>query len=90
MSAWVTRGLRVGAVLGAAVAVDHAWLSRLQPGYRIEGAPGGGVLRIVTKQPELSLLSAGAAHRTVVGVVLPRPIEGSDAVIEAVVRDLDA
>ncbi|MFE4018015.1 hypothetical protein ACFXPZ_11460 [Streptomyces sp. NPDC059101] len=88
-SAWVTRGLRVGAVLGAAVAVDHAWLSRLQPGYRIEGAPGCGVLRIVIAKPEPSLLSGGAAHRTVVGVVMPTSIEGSDAVVEAIVRDLN-
>ncbi|MFD4950447.1 hypothetical protein [Streptomyces sp. NPDC058451] len=87
-SAWVTRGLRIGALRGAAVAVDHGWLSRLQPGYRIEGAPGHGILRIVIKKPEPSLLSGGAAHRTVVGVVMPTSVEGSDAVLEAIVQDL--
>jgi hypothetical protein len=85
----VTRGLRIGALRGAAVAVDHGWLSRLQPGYRIEGAPGHGVLRIVTKKPELWLLSGGAARRTVVGVVMPASIEASGAVLEAIVQDLN-
>ncbi|MFE9407384.1 hypothetical protein ACFYN0_01065 [Streptomyces sp. NPDC006704] len=88
-SAWVTRGLRIGALRGAAVAVDHGWLSRLQPGYRIEGAPGRGILRIVTEKPEPSLLSRGTAHRTVVGVVMPTSIEGADSVLEAIVQDLN-
>ncbi|MET7684357.1 hypothetical protein [Streptomyces sp. NPDC005423] len=88
-STWVTRGLRIGALRGAAVAVDHGWLSRLQPGFRIEGAPGQGILRIVTKKPEPSLLWGGAVHRTVVGVVMPTSIEGSGAVLEAIVQDLN-
>jgi hypothetical protein len=85
----VTRGLRIGALRGAAVAVDHERLSRLQPGYRIEGAPGHSFLRIVTKKPESSLLTGGATHRTVVGVVMPASIEGSGAVLEAIVQDLN-
>ncbi|MEU9189835.1 hypothetical protein AB0D14_35925 [Streptomyces sp. NPDC048484] len=88
-SHWVTRSLRIGALRGAAVAVDHGWLSRLDPGYRIEGAPGRRALRIVTKVPELSLLSGGAAHRTVVGVVMPTSIEASGTVLEAIVQDLN-
>ncbi|MGI5457577.1 hypothetical protein ACQEWB_31295 [Streptomyces sp. CA-249302] len=88
-SAWVTRGLRIGALLGGAVAVDHEWLARLQPGYRIEGSPGHRFLRIVTKKTEPSLLTGGAGHRTVVGVVMPASIEGSVAVLEAIVQDLN-
>lgn len=88
-SAWVTRGLRVGALRGAAVAVDHGWLSRLQTGYQVEGAPEHGSLRIVTKKPEPSLLTGDAAHRMVVGVVMPASIEGSRAVLEAIVQDLN-
>lgn len=87
-SAWVTRGLRIGALHDAAVAVDHEWLSRLQPDYRIEGAPGYRFLRIVTKKLEPSLLTGGATHRTVVGVVMPALVEGSDAVLEAIVQEL--
>ncbi|MFG2924265.1 hypothetical protein ACGFYA_22520 [Streptomyces sp. NPDC048305] len=87
-SDWVTRGLRVGALRGTAVAVDHGWLSRLQSGYRIEGAHGLGSLRIVTKKSEPSLLSGGAQYRSVVGVVMPTSIEGSGAVLEAIVQEL--
>ncbi|WP_344579870.1 hypothetical protein [Streptomyces lunalinharesii] len=56
-------------------------------GYRIEEAAGRGALRIVTVKPEPSLLSGGAAHRTVVGAMKSMPIGGSDAVVEAMVRD---
>lgn len=87
-SAWVTRGLCIGALRGAAVAVDHGWLCRLEPGYRIEGAPGRGALRIVTKKPEPSLLSGGAVHRMVIGAVMPTPIEASGTVLKAIVQDL--
>ncbi|MGW0708965.1 hypothetical protein ACWD4G_23955 [Streptomyces sp. NPDC002643] len=87
-SVWVTRGLRVGAVNGTAVTVDDAWLSRLPDGYRIEGAPGRSVLRIVHEEPVPALLSGGTARRTAVGVVTPVAIEGSDSIIEAIVKEL--
>lgn len=89
-SAWVRRGVRVGAVHGEAVAVDHAWLSRLQVGYRLEGAPGHSVLRIVSEEPEPALLFGDAAvHRTVVGVVTPTELERPDPVIDAIVTALE-
>ncbi|GAU70699.1 hypothetical protein SSP35_22_00020 [Streptomyces sp. NBRC 110611] len=88
-SVWVTKGLRVGAVNRTAVAVDDAWLSRLQTGYRIEGSPGHSALRIVSESPVPTLLSGSAtAHRRTVGVVMPAQIEGSDSVIEAIVNEL--
>ncbi|MER5443328.1 hypothetical protein [Streptomyces sp. NPDC002790] len=45
-------------------------------------------LRIVTKELEPSLLTGGATHRTVVGVVMAASVGGSDAVLEAIVQDL--
>lgn len=87
----MARGVRVGAVKNTAVAVDHAWLSHLQAGYQLEGSPGHSALLIVREEPSPALLSAGAtAHRPVVGVVMPRAIEGSDTVVEAIVRELGA
>ncbi|WP_243084522.1 hypothetical protein [Streptomyces sp. 891-h] len=89
-SSWVTRGVRVGAVNGRAVAVDHAWLSRLQAGYRVEGASDSHILRIVREDPTPVLLPGGlTTHRTVVGIAVPQEIGGASAVVEAIVDDLE-
>ncbi|MFE5325490.1 hypothetical protein ACFRCG_03590 [Embleya sp. NPDC056575] len=88
-SAWVLRGVRVGAVNGGAVAVDHPWLSRLQTGYRVEGSATHGLLRIVREEPAPGLLSPGAVTRTAVGVVTPREIDESDPVVRAILKSLE-
>ncbi|MFJ2812191.1 hypothetical protein [Streptomyces sp. NPDC087294] len=69
------------------VALDMRLTPGLDPGEVARDGPW--VLRNVTKKTEPSLLTGGAAHRTVVGVVMPASIEGSVAVLEAIVQDLN-
>ncbi|MFE3556974.1 hypothetical protein ACFXKW_19200 [Streptomyces sp. NPDC059193] len=90
-SNWSTGGARIGAAQGRAVAVHHDWLSRLEDGYRIECSPDHPVLRIVRTEPGPSL-SAGliATQPVVVGAVLPIQREASEAVLQAIVDEINS
>ncbi|WP_246144702.1 hypothetical protein [Actinacidiphila oryziradicis] len=88
-SNWSTAGARIGAVNGRAVAVHHEWLSRLQEGYRLEGAADRSVLRIVSEEPTPVLLAGpNNPQHAVVGVVIPMKIEANEAVLQAIVQEL--
>jgi len=88
-SNWSTGGARIGAAAGLAVAVNHAWLSRLQDGYRIEHSPDHAVLRIVCVEPTPGLLTGPEPHHAVVGAVVPLRPSASPAVLQAIVQDLE-
>lgn len=93
-SNWSTGGVRIGAVDGQPVAVDHAWLSRLPDGYRLEGSPDHDMLRIVTTEPAPALLTgSGTPQHLVVGVVVPvntTTAQAGDGVLRAIVDELSA